>query len=64
MAGTTAAGETEYVRTLVEVCNTPECTELYEFTRTLNMAKVPLTGSNNTLILPADPPIVGIFIER
>ena len=63
-ARTTAAGEAEYMRILAEAYNTPERAEFYEFTRALDAAKASLTGSNNTLILPADSPIAGIFMGR
>ena len=63
-ARTTAAGEAEYMRILAEAYNTPERAEFYEFTRALDAAKASLTGNNNTLILPADSPIAGIFMGR
>lgn len=63
-ANTTAAGEAEYMRILAEAYSTPERAEFYEFTRALDAAKSSLTGANNTLILPADSPIAGIFMGR
>lgn len=63
-AKTTAEGEAEYMRILADAYSTPERAEFYEFTRALDAAKTSLTGTNNTLILPADSPIAGIFMGR
>lgn len=63
-ANTTAAGEAEYMRILAEAYNTPERAEFYAFARALDAAKTSLTGSGNTLILPADSPIASIFMGR
>lgn len=61
-ANTTAAGEAEYMRILAQAYSTPERAEFYAFTRALDAAKASLTGTNNTLILPADSPIAKIFM--
>ena len=61
-AAVTAEGEAEYMRILAEAYNTPERAEFYAFTRALDAAIASLTGSNNTLILPADSPIASIFM--
>lgn len=63
-AAITAEGEAEYMRILSEAYNTPERAEFYSFTRSLDAARTSLTGSNNTLILPADSPIAGIFMGQ
>ncbi|MEG0370470.1 MAG: protease modulator HflC, partial [Hungatella sp.] len=63
-ANITAAGEAEYMRILAEAYNNPERAEFYAFTRSLDAAKVSLTGKNNTLILPANSPIASIFMAR
>lgn len=56
-----AQGEAEYMRILAEAYGTPEKTEFYAFTRSLEAARNSLKGSNNTLILPANSPIAEIF---
>lgn len=63
-ANITAEGEAEYMRILAETYNTPERAEFYSFARALEAAKASLTGKNNTLILPADSPIAGIFMGQ
>lgn len=63
-ANTTAAGEAEYMRILADAYSTPERAEFYEFARALEAAKTSLTGNNNTLILPGNSPIAGIFMGR
>lgn len=63
-AAITAEGEAEYMRILAEAYSTPERAEFYAFTRALDAARASLTGSNNTLILPADSPIASIFMGR
>lgn len=63
-AAITAEGEAEYMRILAEAYNTPEREEFYAFTRALEAAKTSLTGTNNTLILPADSPIAEIFMGQ
>lgn len=63
-AQVTAEGEAEYMRILAEAYGTPEKAEFYGFVRALESARESLTGENNTLILPADSPLVGIFMGR
>lgn len=63
-AAITAEGEAEYMRILAEAYSTPERSEFYAFTRSLDAARASLTGNHNTLILPADSPIASIFMGR
>lgn len=62
-ASITAEGEAEYMRILSAAYNTPERAEFYGFLRALEAARVSLTGSQNTLILPGDSPIADIFMH-
>lgn len=55
-------GENEYMRILSDAYNTPEKAEFYEFLRTLDAAKISITG-DKTLILPKESPIARIFVE-
>ncbi|MDO5417147.1 MAG: protease modulator HflC [Lachnospiraceae bacterium] len=61
-AAVTAEGEAEYMRILAEAYGSPEKAEFYSFIRALEAAEASLTGSENTLILPADSPLAGIFM--
>lgn len=63
-AAVTAEGEAEYMRILAGAYNTPERTEFYSFIRALDVARASLTGTDNTLILPADSPIASIFMGQ
>lgn len=63
-ANITAAGEAEYMKILANAYSTPERAEFYAFTRSLDAAKTSLTGSGNTLILPANSPIASIFMAQ
>ena len=63
-AAVTAEGEAEYMRILAEAYSTPERTEFYSFIRALDAARASLTGTDNTLILPADSPIASIFMGQ
>lgn len=63
-AQVTAEGEAEYMRILAEAYGTLEKAEFYGFIRALESARESLTGENNTLILPADSPLAGIFMGR
>ena len=63
-AAVTAEGEAEYMRILAGAYNTPERTEFYSFIRALDAARASLTGTDNTLILPADSPIASIFMGQ
>lgn len=60
----TAEGEAEYMRILAEAYNSTERADFYAFVRALEAAKTSMTGSNNTLILPADSPLAQIFINQ
>ncbi len=62
-AAVTAEGEAEYMRVLEAAYSTQDRAEFYAFTRSLDAARASLTGSNNTLILPADSPIASIFMQ-
>ncbi|MDO4328650.1 MAG: protease modulator HflC [Lachnospiraceae bacterium] len=63
-AAVTAEGEAEYMRILAEAYGSPEKAEFYSFTRALESARLSLTGTSNTLILPADSPLAEIFMGR
>lgn len=63
-AAVTAEGEAEYMKILAGAYNTPERTEFYSFIRALDAARASLTGTDNTLILPADSPIASIFMRQ
>ncbi|MDR1766329.1 MAG: protease modulator HflC [Lachnospiraceae bacterium] len=62
-AQVTAEGEAEYMRILAEAYNSPERAEFYGFVRSLEAARNSLSGTGNTLILPADSPLAKIFVE-
>lgn len=62
-AAVTAEGEAEYMRILEAAYSTQDRADFYSFTRSLDAARASLTGSNNTLILPADSPIASIFMQ-
>ncbi len=62
-AAVTAEGEAEYMRILEAAYRTEDRAEFYAFTRSLDAARASLTGSSNTLILPADSPIASIFMQ-
>ena len=62
-AAVTAEGEAEYMRILADAYRTEDRAEFYAFTRSLEAARASLTGSNNTLILPADSPMASIFMQ-
>ena len=61
-ANTIAEGESEYMRILGDAYNTPERAEFYEFDRALEAAKIAMSGSDKTLILPKDSPLASIFM--
>lgn len=61
---TVAEGEAEYMRILSKAYASKEKSEFYSFVRSLDAAKVSLTGENNTLILSEDSPIAQIFLGR
>lgn len=56
-----AEGEAEYMRILSEAYSDPSRTEFYSFVRSLDAAKIAMTGNNKTLILSPDSPIARIF---
>lgn len=62
-ARTIAEGESEYMKILADAYNTKERAEFYEFDRALEAAKVSMTGSDKTLILPKDSPLASIFMQ-
>lgn len=53
-------GEAEYMRILSEAYNTPERAEFYTFVRSLDAAKLSMTG-DKTIILNSDSPLAQIF---
>ncbi len=56
-----AKGEAEYMRILGEAYNDPEKAEFYIFLRSLDAAKVTMSGDNKTLIIDETSPIAQIF---
>ena len=56
-----AEGEAEYMRILSEAYSDASRADFYTFVRSLDAAKKSLTGSNKTLILSPDSPLVQIF---
>lgn len=56
-----AKGEAEYMRLLSETYNDPEKAEFYIFLRSLDAAKVTMSGDNKTLIIDETSPIAQIF---
>lgn len=63
-AAITAEGEAEYMRIMAEAYRDPQKAEFYSYARSLEAARVSLTGNGNTLILPADSPIARIFMGQ
>lgn len=63
-AAITADGEAEYMRIMAEAYRDPQKAEFYSYTRSLEAARASLKGDGNTLILPADSPIVRIFMGQ
>ncbi len=59
----TAEGEAEYMRILSQAYSSEAKSEFYTFIRSLEAARVSLSGSNKTLILSEDSPIAQIFYE-
>ncbi|MBQ9764845.1 MAG: protease modulator HflC [Lachnospiraceae bacterium] len=59
-----AAGEAEYMQILSDAYSSEEKAEFYSFVRSLDAAKVSLSGDQNTLILPKDSPIAEIFLTK
>lgn len=56
-----AEGEQEYMKILAQAYGEEERSEFYSFVRSLDALKKSMTGSNKTVILPADSPIAQIF---
>lgn len=56
-----ASGEAEYMRILSEAYNDPEKADFYLFLRSLDAAKLTMTGSNKTLIIDETSPIAQLF---
>lgn len=54
-------GEAEYMRVLSKAYSNKERSDFYTFVRSLDAAKLSLTGTNKTLILSEDSPIAQIF---
>lgn len=58
---TIAKGEAEYMRILSNAYNDPEKADFYLFLRSLDAAKLTMTGNNKTLIIDETSPIAQIF---
>ena len=56
-----ASGEAEYMRILSESYNDPEKADFYLFLRSLDAAKLTMTGNNKTLIIDETSPIAQLF---
>ena len=56
-----AEGEAEYMRILSEAYADPSRTEFYSFVRSLDAAKIAMSGDTKTLFLSPDSPIAKIF---
>lgn len=56
-----AEGEAEYMRIISAAYSDPSRTEFYSFVRSLDAAKLSMTGDNKTLMLSPDSPIARIF---
>lgn len=56
-----AEGEAEYMKILSSAYSDVSRSDFYSFVRSLDAAKLSLTGSNKTLILSSDSPIAQIF---
>lgn len=56
-----AQGEAEYMRILSDAYADENRSDFYNFVRSLDAAKKSMTGTDKTLILPADSPIAKIF---
>lgn len=54
-------GEAEYMRILSKAYSNKERSDFYTFVRSLDAAKLSLTGTNKTLILSEESPIAQIF---
>lgn len=56
-----AKGEAEYMRILSEAYNDPDKADFYIFLRSLDAAKLTMSGDNKTLIIDETSPIAQIF---
>lgn len=56
-----AGGEAEYMRILSDAYNDPDKADFYLFLRSLDAAKLTMTGENKTLIIDETSPIAQIF---
>lgn len=56
-----AEGEAEYMRILSDAYSDPDKAEFYNFVRSLDAAKISLTGKDNILILGPESPLAQIF---
>ena len=56
-----AEGEAEYMRILSEAYADESCADFYSFVRSLDAAKLSMSGDNKTLILTPDSPLAQIF---
>lgn len=59
---TVADGEAEYMKILQTAYSDLSRSQFYSFVRSLDAAKLALTGTNKTLILTADSPIAQLFM--
>ena len=58
-----AEGESEYMKILSKAYNNQEKADFYTFVRSLDAAKLTMTGENKTLILSKGSPIAQIFTK-
>ncbi|HKM33362.1 MAG TPA: protease modulator HflC [Lachnospiraceae bacterium] len=58
-----AEGEAEYMSILSDAYSDASRTEFYSFVRSLDAAKISMSGNNKTLILSPDSPIARIFYQ-
>ena len=58
-----AEGEAEYMRILSDAYSDPEKADFYNFVRSLDAAKLSLSGSGNVLFLDKDSPLAQIFYD-
>lgn len=59
-----AQGEAEYMRILSDAYADENKSDFYNFVRSLDAAKISMTGGDKTMILPADSPIAKIFTGK
>ncbi len=56
-----AEGEAEYMRILADAYSDEDKTDFYSYVRSLDALKASMTGSDKTIVLPADSPIAQAF---